>query len=168
MEGLTSGERILLFAILGLFAAAGLVQMGRGRTQPAYAAPTAIQLTALEQLVETGTNADPAQVERTALSIAANRLAGPEDRARAIALCGCVGLESALPLCRRITTAKEVSPCLRLAALDVIGHMGDETDTAVLQSLATSQDDQVSNAAEQALSILEKRVSGYSTTADRS
>jgi len=39
MDGLTPGERVLLVAILGLLAAAGLVQMGKRTEASTYTAP---------------------------------------------------------------------------------------------------------------------------------
>jgi hypothetical protein len=43
MDGLTSGERVLLCVILGLLAAAGLVQMGKRANASTYTAPPAAE-----------------------------------------------------------------------------------------------------------------------------
>ena len=52
MDGLTSGERVLLFAILGLFAAAGLVQLGKRTATLADTPPPEIQGEAVGQVAE--------------------------------------------------------------------------------------------------------------------
>jgi hypothetical protein len=157
MDGLTSGERLLLFAILGLFAAAGLVQMGARKGPKPDAPPSEVELIALEQIAARTDEADPVQAERTALNIASNRLAKAEDRVKAIELCARLGAASALPVVRGIMTSEEDDIRIRASAIAAIAVLGDQTDEPTLRLLASSEDEGLRAAATDALARMKKQ-----------
>jgi hypothetical protein len=83
MDGLTSGERVLLFAILGLFAAAGLVQMGT-RKAPTPDAPRAgTDNVAIERVSEPTDEVTSTQTESAASTVVSNGLAQAEGETKA-------------------------------------------------------------------------------------
>ncbi len=157
MDGLTSGERVLLFAIVGLFVAAGLVQVGTNKPSAPEAPPSEIELLALHQIAERIHEADPVQAERTALNIASNRLAQAEDRMKAIELCARLKSPAALPVVREIVVSEKDDVRLRASAIAAIAVLGDHSDAPTLEELASAEDARLRAAAEDALGRLKER-----------
>ncbi len=157
MDGLTSGERVLLFAILGLFAAAGLVQMGSRSASKPEVPPSEVELIALQQMSERTDESDPVKAERTALDIASNGLARSEDRVKAIELCIRLESTSALPIVRRIVTSEKDNVRLRASAIAAIAVLGDRSDEPALLQLASSKNAALRSAAAEALAHIKQQ-----------
>jgi len=157
MDGLTSGERVLLFAILGLFAAAGLVQMGTRKARKPDTPPSEVELIALQQVAEPASKADPVQAEQTALNIVSNCLAQTEDRVKAIELCALLKSTSALPAVRQIAMSEKDDVRIRASAIGAIAILGNQTDEPTLRQLVSSENAVLRDAAADALAQLKER-----------
>ncbi len=125
MVEVTTSERLLVFGIIGLFAAAALVRVGTRADSASDAPPSPIQVAALYRFTEPADTMEPALAESTVLGIAANRRARKRDRLKAITLCAKLRTDAALPVLRQIADSARDTE-LRTAAELAMTSIGAE------------------------------------------